>query len=371
MIKCIQFYNHSFMFDFFNTKIHGFGIDLSDLSIKIIDLKKRGRYFELASFGRQEIPAGLIENGEIKKESELIEIIKAAIQNVRGEKIKTDYCVVSLPETESFVRLVHLPLMEKTEIAEAIKWEIEANIPLALTEVYYDWHVIESAAEHADHLDIIIGVLPKKTVDPYLTVLKKAGLKPFIFEIESLAIARALVPAGNCPAPLAIIDFGAKKTGLAIFSGQTVYFTASLPVSNASLIETLSKNLQIDLAKARQIKIEQGLDYKNPDNPVMRALAPALSETADKIKEYLDYYQEHLPAAPEAKANVVSEIILCGGGSNLAGLPEFLAEKLKLTVSLGNPWVNVFPGPPKNITGLALAEAPSYATAIGLAIRGL
>ncbi|MDD4982750.1 MAG: type IV pilus assembly protein PilM [Candidatus Portnoybacteria bacterium] len=360
------------MFNLPNSSIHGFGIDLSDLSIKIIDLKKKGGNFELASFGRQEIPAGLIENGEIKKEEELIALIKKSVKEVKGRGLKSDYCIVSLPETESFVRLVHLPLMKKEEMAEAIKWEIEANIPLSLPEIYYDWRVIETAAgARQDYLDILIGVLPQRTVDPYLSVLKKAGLKPFVFEIESLAIARALVPGGCCDKPLLIIDVGAKRTSLAIFSGQTVYFTASLPISNSSIVETMSEKLNIDQEKAKQIKIEQGLDYKNPGSLTLRALAPLMDETTKKIKDYIDYYQEHLPAAPNAQSNKISSALLCGGGANFAGLPEFLTEKLGFPVFPGNPWSNVFKGAPKNISGLSSGEALSFATAIGLAIRGL
>jgi len=351
--------------------MQGFGIDLSDLSIKIVNLKKKGDDFELASFGRQEITAGLIENGEIKKESELIEIIKKSVKEVSGETLKTKYCVVSLPETESFVRLVNLPLMKKEEVAEAIKWEIEANIPLSLPEIYYDWHMLDPVAARQEHLDVLIGVLPKKTVDPYLSVLKKADLKPLAFEIESLAIARSLVPNGCCEKTLILIDLGAKKTSLVIFSGQTVYFTASLPISNSSIIATLSEKLKIDADKAKQIKIEQGLDYKNPASLVLQALSPSLNEMTEKIRDYINYYQEHLPVALGTESNTVNEIILCGGGANFSGLPEFITSKLNLAVSIGNPWVNVFKGPSPNIPGLPLSEALSFTTAIGLAIRGL
>lgn len=358
------------MFDLFDSKIRGFGIDLSDLSIKIIDLKKHNGGFKLASFGREEIPVGLIEGGEIKKEEELIGIIRKAVNGTKGEPLKNGYCAVSLPETESFVRLVHLPLMSQEEAGEAIKWEIEANIPMALPEIYYDWHIIESAKGHSDHLDVLVGVLPKKTVDPYLTVLKKAGLKPFVFEIESLAITRALIAGDCCDKPLLIIDFGAKKTSLVIFSGRAVYFTASLPISNTSMIATLSEKLNVDLVKARQIKIEQGLGYNNPDGPVMQALAPVLEEMTVKIKEYINYYQEHFPPAPGLQTNIINDVIICGGGANFDGLLEFLSEKLRLTVSLGNPWINVFKELPKEIPGLPLSEAPSFTTAIGLALRG-
>ncbi len=359
------------MFNFLNSKIRGFGIDLSDLSIKIVNLEKTGGKLSLASFGRQEIPPGLIEEGEIKKEEELIGVIKKAIGEVKGAALKTRYCVVSLPETESFVRVVHLPLMKKEEAAEAIKWEIEANIPLGLNEIYYDWQIIEPApAERSQRqqLDVLIGVLPKKTVDPYLDALKKAGLKPFVFEIESLAITRALIPNGCCQEPVMIIDFGAKRTSLAIFSGQIVYFTASLPLSNSSLIATLSEKLAVDPTKARQLKIEQGLDYKNPQSLIFQALQPTLKESVDKIKGYIDYYQEHVAAAPGTQSNKINKIFICGGGANFAGLAEWLAQELKLEVVLGNPWVNVLKYAPAN---LPTNESLSYTTAIGLALRGL
>ena len=260
--------------------------------------------------------------------------------------------------------------MKKEEAAEAIKWEIEANVPLSLPEIYYDWRIIEQNAGHQDHLDVLVGVLPKKTIDPYLSVLKKAGLKPFIFEIESLATARALVPGGCCQQPIMLIDLGAKKTSLAVFSGQAVYFTASLPISNEAIVATLSQKLNIDLARAKQIKFELGLDHKNPSGQVALALAPLLNDLTEKIKDYISYYQEHLPTAAGTQNNFVEKVMLCGGGANFSGLPEFLSEKLALPVSVGNPWVNIFKEASPKIAELSPGEALSFATAIGLALRG-
>ena len=77
------------MFDFPSIKNPAFGIDLSDWSIKIANLEKRGDGFFLAGFGRQEIKEGLIEEGQIKNESELLKTLAAAVKNVQGEKIRT------------------------------------------------------------------------------------------------------------------------------------------------------------------------------------------------------------------------------------------------------------------------------------------
>lgn len=361
------------MLEFLNPKICGFGIDLSDLSIKIVNLKKAGDEFALSSFCRQEIPEGAIDQGEIKKEEVLISVIKEAVRNIKGEPLKTRYCIVSLPETVSFVQMVKMPLMSRQELAEAIKWELEAHIPLSREEIYYDWQIIERApsvplVHQADHLDVLIGVLPKKTVEPYLEVLKKAGLKPFIFEIESVATARALIKGGFSAEPIIIVDFGAKRTSLLIFVAQTIFFTTSLPLSNNSLVATLSEKLKVDKDKAREIKFEVGLNLGQPASDVFQALQPAMNELVQKIQSYIDFYQEHAMSYDSGRQ--VNKILLCGGGANLADLAEFLSDNLKMPVEIGNPWINIFQEP-KEIPGLPTSEALAYTTALGLALRGV
>ncbi len=359
------------MLESFRQKICGFGIDLSDLSIKIAHLKKEGANFHLASFGRQEIPTGFIDNGDIKQEDKLIEVIKKAVQETKGEALETKYCIVSLPETESFVRVVKLPLMQGVEAAEAIKWEIEANIPLSLEEIYYDWQIIPSAAGQTknDHLDVLIGVLPKKTVDPYLSVLKKSGLKPLAFEIESVAIARALIKGGKSLQPTMVIDLGARRTNLLIFADQTIYFTTSLPISNSSLEEILSSQLGVSPEKAREIKFKTGLDLDHPQGQVYEALKTPLLGLCEKIKSYLDFFHEHIMPS-HGLSEKTGEILLCGGGANLIDLPRFLNSQLNLPVKTGNPWVNIFDNEEQaSNAGLPPDELLSFTTALGLALR--
>src|SRR4030042_6342141 len=170
----------------FLNKPTAFSLDLSDLSIKLAWLKKTGQQLSLVSFNRQEIKDGVIERGAIKKETELIELIKKTVIEAKGEKIKTRHCIVSLPETESYIRVIQLPKIKDEEISEAIKWEMEANIPVPLDKIYFDWQVVTGEGSASDHISVLIGALPKILVDPYLEVIKKAGFKPLAFEIESI-----------------------------------------------------------------------------------------------------------------------------------------------------------------------------------------
>lgn len=356
------------MFNFLSPKIQAFGIDLSDLSIKIASLKKKSGKISLVSFGRQEIETGLIEDGEIKKENDLIKLIKKVIQEIKGKRLKTKYCIVSLPETFSFVQVVRLPQMKKEEVAEAIKWELEAHIPMAKNEVYYDWQILPSL-NYQDHLDILLGVLPKKTVDPYLEVLKKSGLKPLAFEIESIATARSLIKTGFSEDPVLLIDLGAKRTSLLIFACHSLYFTTSLPISNNLLIESLSQKLNISREKAKQIKFKVGMNLKHPQSRVFLEFKAPLLEIIEKIKNYMDFYNGHIMA--QTKNKKITRIVLCGGGAMMKDLPEYLAQELKMPVEIGNPWTNISENPGDETFSLPASESLSYTTALGLALRGL
>lgn len=347
-----------------------FGLDLSDYSIKLAWLKKTREQINLISFGREEIPENIIKEGEIKNEQELIEIIKRSVERAKGEKIKTPFCVVSLPESESFIRMVQLPRMKPEEVAEAIKWELEANIPVSLKDVYFDWQIIEEAHSQTDHLDVLIGALAKTLVDPYLSVIKKAGLRPLVFEVESIATARALIKKDCWSEPLMIIDLGAKRTSIIIFAGGTVWFTTSLPISNNLLVDDITQKLKITRVKAKSLKFKIGLDSSKEKGKVFSALEPRLFELVAEVKKYLDYYQTNL--LPKQTQDIpIGEILLCGGGANLSGLTGFLSSQLKIKVSLGNPWVNILDPASRHLPDLSFSESLAYTTALGLALRGL
>ena len=373
------------MLELLTLKPEAFGLDISDLSLKIIKLKKRGKFLTLASFLEEKIEPGIIKGGEIRDEKRLAEIIKEAIKKVREEKLKTNYVVASLPEEKAYLEVIQMPKVPEEDLKSAVIYEAENYIPLPIEDVYLDSQIVPPALNHLDHLDILIAALPKKTVDPYLSALKLAGLQPLVFEIESQAIARSLIKNEMATSPHLLIDLGATRTGFIIFSGKSLRFTSSIPVSSGNFTEIISKNLGVSFTEAEKLKIKYGLEektklkfengkasLKKDRGKIFEALIPALVDLIQQIRRYLDYYQthashEHLP--PNGKG--VSKIFLCGGGANLKGLPDLLSLELKLPVELGNPWINILPEGKREAGELSFEESLKYTTALGLALRGI
>lgn len=370
------------MLEYLTLKPEAFGLDISDLSLKIIKLKrksqifpffKREEFFSLACFGETEIKPGIIENGQIKDENAVVKIIKEALTKVKGQKLKTKYVVASLPEEKAFLQVIQMPKMKEEELKKAVYFEAEKYIPLPVDQVYLDCQIVPPAYDHLDHLDVLIAALPKEIVDPYVSCLKKSGLVIKALEVESQAISRALIKNNLALAPLLLIDLGATRTSFIIFSGYALRFTASIPVSSQKFTQAISKVLKVDLKKAEQFKIKYGMkrDTKK-GHQIFEALIPALTDLIEQIKKYLHFYQshithEHLP--PDGRK--VQKIYLCGGGANLRGFPDFLSAQLKLPVELGNPWINILPKPLKEVPELSFAESLKYTTALGLALRGI
>jgi len=371
------------MLEFLTLKPESFGLDITDSSLKIAKFKKKGRFLRLTSYLREEIKPGIIEEGEIKDEESLAKVIKDSVKNVKGERLKTNYVIASLPEEKAFLEVIQMPKMKEEELKEAVYFEAENYIPLPIDQVYLDFQIVPPVYDHLDHLDILIAAFPKKTVDPYVTVFKKAGLQPKVLEIESLAICRAIIKNGLSPFPLLVVDLGANRTSIIIFSGYSLKFSSLLPVSSQQLSLIISQGLKINFEEAEllktkyglggkyKLKIKDGVEKEIEPGKLFEILSPYLENLSSQIKKYLDYYQTHIIHEHlTANIKVIDRIILCGGGANLKGIADFLSLRLKIPVELANPWINILEEPLKELPVLSYEESLTYTTALGLALRG-
>ena len=373
------------MFNFLTLNPEAFGLDISDLSLKIIKLKKKGDGLALASFNQTSIKPGIIKGGKIRSEIGLVKLIRKAINNVKGEKIKTNYIIASLPEEKAFLQTIRMPKMEREEIESAIRFEAENYIPVPLHKVYLDFQIIPPLDNKQSYLEVLLAAMPKEIVDGYVSSFKKAGLQIKALEVDSISIARALIKNEKSSAPVLLIDLGATRTSFIIFINNSLRFTSSIPVSGQKFTEAVSRVLELDVKKAEKLKIKYGLKgpekihLKGKENEekfqkeiiceerIFEALIPVLTDLIEQTKAYLDYYQSHEFANYLPKNGIgIEKIILCGGGANLKGFSKFLSLELKILTQSGNPWLNIS----KKIE-MPLEESLKYTTAIGLALRGI
>lgn len=358
------------MFKFWPLKEEAFGLDINDLSLKIAKLEKSGKAFVLASFNEAKIAPDIMEGGVVKDEDALVKVIKSALSSVKGKKLKTKYIVASLPEEKSFLQVIQMPKMDEEELKLAVPLEAENYIPLPISEVYLDFQVISPIKDYLNHMEVLIVAIPKKIVDSYISCFKKAGLVPIILELESQSVARALVKKEVNSSPLILIDFGENNTDFIVFSGKSIRFTCSIPISSGLLTKALSESLKISLNEAEKLKIEYGLSgKKNHDKAqkVSQIITPILEDLAGQIKKYINFYRDHSSYEYLLPDGKLEKILICGGGADLKGLPEFMSEKLGTSVEPGDLLTNLSQKKSKIIK----KNMAVYTTAIGLALKAV
>jgi len=352
-----------------NLKTSAFGLDISDLSLKLVCIEGKHNTKKIVSFGKLDIPAGIIKRGQIKDPQELAKQIKKLIKGVKGKKVTTPYVVASLPEEKTFSQVIALPKMTEEEAKQAIYFEAEKYIPYSVDKVYLDCQKISIEHGDKDKTYVLLVALPKNTADRCAKALDLAGLRPLALEIESQATVRAVLDEEKKRSPaMLIMDIGATRTGFIIFSGTALRFTTSIPVSSGDFTRIIAKVFKIDYKSADELKIQYGLSQKTKEGKkVFEALIPALTDLTEQIKKYIEYYHSRAEQDPGFVNGIrIEKILLCGGGAKLIGLPEFLSEQLGLLVEIANPLVNL-----KGETKMTKDQALEYTTAIGLALRAI
>ncbi len=372
----------------FNNNLNAFGLDLSDQTIKVARLQKNGNKLKLAGYNREEIPEGIIRDGEIKKSDELAEIIKKTISASKPKPISTKFVVYSIPETKGFIRVIRFPMMEKGKMIEEIASKSEQFFPISMKDSYFDWQVLPKKLKSKE-LEILIAAAPQKIVDSYSETLEKAGLKPVAAEIESVAIARSLINQRQSSKPVLIIDLGKDRTSFIIFRKPVIQFTASIPICGNEFNKAIAGEFSVSASEAEKIKLECGLNQQKRSSRAYKAMLPSLIGLVKYISKLLNYYQEHF--SPEFYSEIqvenselrwssklaekdnspISKVIVCGGEAKIPGMNFYLSLQIKKEIERGNPWVNIISSGNDGIPPISRENSLVFVTVLGLAMKGV
>jgi Tfp pilus assembly PilM family ATPase len=95
-------------------------------------------------------------------------------------------------------------------------------------------------------------------------------------------------------------------------------------------------------------------------------LLNSVSVLRDEIVRHLLYWQTHKDGEGRNHPRI-KKILLCGGDSNLVGLPEYLSISAKTPVELADVWANIT-DKQKYIPSISFNKSLTFAAALGLAL---
>lgn len=337
--------------------LNAVGFDVSDQSIKFVELKRTTKGLRLGDYGTISIPLGIIASGKILDQEKLVTILKTM---KKDKHLK--YVRVSLPEEQIYSFRVRVPGKTRKDIRDALELSLEEHIPISAAEATFDFGIIGATEEG---FDLHVSAVPTVLIESYIDVFRSAELYPLSFELEGAALARALIREGDQNSYI-IVDFGETRTGMAIIVDGALLFTSTVEIGGYSLTKMIEKTFNISTKDADMLKRTYGMQ-KTPDGKdLFSTLISGVSVLRDEVNKHLIYWQTHKDEGGK-EHQPIKKVLLCGGNANVHGVAEYLAQSLRLSVELSNPWQNIS-GYKTDVPVMTARQAQEYATAIGLAL---
>jgi cell division protein FtsA len=174
----------------------------------------------------------------------------------------------------------------------------------------------------------------------------------------------------------AVLDIGAGTTTTAVFSGGRLVHSDGFALGGNHVTLDLARGLTASVADAERIKNLYGSAISGPSDERDMITVPPVGEDggepphlvpraqvvriiSPRVEEILEMVRDRLAASPFA-ADPRGRVILTGGASQLAGVPELAARILGRQIRTGRPL---------GIGGLPdAAKGPAFAVAAGLLV---
>lgn len=335
-----------------------FGLDFGNHSIKIVQVKDPEKAPKLVSYGSSPTPFGVIRSENEEHQKQLAASAKELVKSLR---IKTNKCVVALPEASIFTRLVTMPQMKEEEMESAIYWEAKQYIPGDIEQVQLDWmEVGETLVGDVTQKKILIVAAPKTLVQLYIKVVELAGFETLALETEAIANVRALSNATS-NANAIILDFGADSTDLNVMSKGNLLFSQTLSTGSDALTKAIMQDYSFTQDQAEEYKRTYGIDETQLEGKIANTLKPVMNMIVEEAARALSFYRTH--SAEEAP----QQVVLVGDGAKLPGLAVYMTRTLGVEAVIGNPWNNIDLG--DRFAQELASGAPGYSVAVGLALK--
>ena len=276
------------------------------------------------------------------------EVIAGLRYLLRGADLPKSRVVVSVNCGCTAIKKVVTPYMPKSELRNGLKIQAVNYFPFPIDKSIVDFEIAGDTVEKGVRkCELVIGVSPCSTVDKYIDILKKAGIKPASFIPASYAMRKIAGLLSKTDKETACyIDIGESSTELIICKEGRLLFCRKIPVSSLDFTKALTRTLvsdkgktQLSLEEAEKIKKDIGfpsekdtrlIDGRIPASHLRGMLMEPAEHLVSEINRCFDYYRE------EGPENVKS-ITLFGAGSSLNGLAAFMSERLGVPVKLGDP----------------------------------
>ncbi len=307
--------------------MHVLAIDVGSYSVKYISSfveKRRVNHVEMSEIIVRDFMSDHPEISELEAQSLII-------QQIMDSTARADSRVIFQVQNELMTtRFLTLPVKSKKKAELMLPFQLEEDIPFALSEIHYGYRMEIAKTQHF----ALVGLLRETLFENYYNALKEKNALPNILTTEASAVENYF-NQNAIAGPFCVLDIGHKTTKAYFFYNSRLIVTHVGYIGGRDINEMIAQTYKIDpeeaifykhqnaflLTSSQYDEVEQA--QKDFAHAMDKTLSPLISDFSRwKIGFKVNYGLS------------LQHVFITGGTSNIKNIANYLTEKWDTKVVL-------------------------------------
>ena len=295
------------------------GLDIGSSSIRAVETRRAKDEYALTNFGQIPLAPGIVAGGVMQDPGSVTTALKQLWAACRFD---TKRVTLGVTNPQLVVREMAVSNLSPKEMHQSLPFQVRDMLPLAVERSLLDFHPLEEPGNNPTVRGLLIA-MPKEAVMTAVQAVERAGLHVEGVDLASFAVLRA---ASRLDSQVeAIVDIGAEVTSVVVHADGEPLIVRTVPRGGAEITETIGSRLGLSLPEAEELKCRFGLHGDGSPNTA-DTIADAVRPLINELRSSFTYL------ASGERQKQVTRVSLCGGGSLMPGLAEYVQKQLGVGV---------------------------------------
>jgi len=310
------------------------GIDLGAYRVKMVVVTSSFRGVQVVETHEETLGVVVGKDGA-EAVDPLSHRISVALSMLRSHNLLGQSVSLALPPGLLSYRLLDFPFADERRIAQTVMFEAEGQFPVPLEQLVYG-HLLVPVSSGGRALVVAAN---RDKVEQISGLFRRAGCEVKVTTAPAMAAAQVVSPelepiaadAATKPGAL-LLDLGHRFTHVIGLGAKGPLAVRTLRRGGRNITQAIATQYQLDVASAEQAKHTDAFLAHHGVGQIDGAQLEAsrlVARELEPILRDLEHTRQWLSGSQQIEVN---QILLCGGGAELRGLPEYLQEQTGLSV---------------------------------------